>query len=344
MKTNERLLTRDEFRSFCLERDKHKCVICSNQNNLFVHHILERRLFSDGGYYLDNGASLCEGCHLAAENTTLSCEDIRIAAKIIRVVLPEHLYVNQRYTKWGDPILDNNLRMPGELFFDDSVQKILSQGNVLSLYTKYIKYPRTYHLPWSAGRSSDDKVLHNTKQFEGKEVVITVKMDGENTTFYDDYVHARSLTYHSHKSRDLVKQLHATIAHDIPSGWRICGENLYAEHSIAYQNLEAYFLVFSIWNEKNICSSWDETCQWSSLLGLATVPVLYRGLWDEALVKEYKFSEIDNDPCEGYVVRVADEFHYKDFKNCTGKYVRSNHVTTDEHWLNKSVTPNKLRK
>lgn len=38
------LLTRDEFRERCLERDKHQCVICSSKNNLSVHHILERRL------------------------------------------------------------------------------------------------------------------------------------------------------------------------------------------------------------------------------------------------------------------------------------------------------------
>lgn len=344
MKTVELLLSRDEFRSFCLERDKHQCVICGEKKELSVHHIIERRLFDDGGYYRSNGATLCEEHHLAAENTTLSCESIRIAAKIVNIILPDHFYTGQRYTKWGDPILDNNMRMAGELFHEESVQRILSQGNVLSFYTKYVKYPRTYHLSWSDGRSSDDKILPNTKQFEGKEVIVTAKMDGENTTLYSDYVHARSLTYHSHPSRDLIKQLHASVARDIPEGWRVCGENLYAEHSIAYKNLAAYFLVFSIWNERNICFSWDETCQYTMLLGLDTVPVLYRGIWDESLVRSYNFQEIDNDPCEGYVVRVANEFHYKDFKNCVAKYVRANHVTTDEHWLNKPVSPNKLRK
>lgn len=338
-----KLLTRDEFRESVFARDQYKCIICKAPA-VDAHHIIERRLFSDGGYYMDNGVSLCAEHHLAAEDTTLSCEKVRQAASIKSIILPEHLYVDQAYDKWGNPVLPNGMRMPGELFNEEPVQKVLSQANMLGVFTKYVKYPRTYHLPWSPGASNDDKVLASTKQFEGKEVVITIKMDGENTTFYDDYVHARSLTYHSHQSRDLIKQLHATIAHDIPSGWRICGENLYAEHSIAYQNLESYFLVFSIWNEKNICFSWDETCQWSSLLGLSTVPVLYRGPWNEALVKEYKLLEIDNDPCEGYVVRVADEFHYKDFKNCVGKYVRNNHVTTDEHWLNKTVVANKLRK
>lgn len=66
-----------------------------------------------------------------------------------------------------------------------------------------IKYPRTYHLPFSEGFTSDDKVLENDDIFHNKEVVVTVKMDGENTTIYPtgEY-HARSLDskhkeYHS---------------------------------------------------------------------------------------------------------------------------------------------------
>ena len=50
----------------------------------------------------------------------------------------------------------------------------------LFFYTKYIKYPRTWHHPISEGVTDDDKVLKDTSNFEGKEIVVTVKMDGEN--------------------------------------------------------------------------------------------------------------------------------------------------------------------
>ena len=43
------LLNRDEFRLQCLERDNHRCVVCHNGNELAVHHIVERRLWADGG-------------------------------------------------------------------------------------------------------------------------------------------------------------------------------------------------------------------------------------------------------------------------------------------------------
>ena len=44
------------------------------------------------------------------------------------------------------------------------------------------KYPRTYHVPWSPGTTSDDRLLKSVDQFVGKRVVVTEKMDGENTT------------------------------------------------------------------------------------------------------------------------------------------------------------------
>lgn len=49
-------------------------------------------------------------------------------------------------------------------------------------------------------------------------------------------------------SRDWIKALHGQIAHEIPEGWRLCGENLYARHSIAYDALPSYFTLFSIWD------------------------------------------------------------------------------------------------
>lgn len=45
---------------------------------------------------------------------------------------------------------------------------------------KRYKYPRTYHLSSSPGKTSDDKVISDMSEFEGKEVVVTEKMDGEN--------------------------------------------------------------------------------------------------------------------------------------------------------------------
>ncbi len=339
----DKLLTRDQFRTQVFERDKHKCVFCDNPA-VDAHHIMERRLWPDGGYYLSNGASVCQTHHIMCETTEISLDDVREACGILKPIIPPHLYGDQPYDKWGNPILANGQRVIGELFFDESVQKILGQGKVLDLFTHYVKYPRTHHLHWSENVNDDDRVIESLKHFEGERVIVTTKMDGESTTMYTDYIHARSVDGRSHPSRDYVKQLWSRFAHDIPERWRICGENLYARHSITYDDLPSYLMGFSVWNERNVALSWDDTVEWFELLGIECVPVLYDGIWNETTIKQlWNSSMWDN--CEGYVVRVADEITYGDFRHKVGKFVRKDHIQTIKHWMyGQPIVPNKLRK
>lgn len=341
-----KLLARDEFRLQVFQRDKHTCVVpwCKDIAQ-DAHHIIERRLWPDGGYYLDNGVSLCEQHHLHAEYTFLSCEDLRNWAGIENVLVPPHLYGDQPYDKWGNPIDPDGKRRRGELFHDPSVQRALERVMALepNPFTNRVKYPRTYHLPWSPGVHKDDRVLKSTSAFEGQEVVVTAKMDGENTTMYRDYLHSRSLDYSPHESRNWVKTLHGKIGFEIPEDWRICGENLFAKHAIHYRHLTSYFMVFSVWDELNNCLCWDDVVTWSSLLDLPTVPVLYRGRWDEEIVRGLFTPTLGGDECEGYVVRLADSFHYKNFKEVVAKYVRAEHVSTGAaHWRHKAITKNEM--
>jgi len=46
---------------------------------------------------------------------------------------------------------------------------------------------------------------------------------------------------------------------------------------------------------------------------------------------------------EGYVVRRAASFAYEDFQTSVAKWVRPNHIQTDEHWMHKAVIPNGLK-
>ncbi len=174
-----KLLTRDQFREAVFARDGHKCVFCDAPAQ-DAHHIIERRLWPDGGYYSDNGASVCEVHHLACERTIFSPEDVRHQAGITKVIVPPHLYSDHAYDKWGNHVLEDGRRTKGELFYDESVQKALREGGVLDRFTSYVKYPRTHHLPWSPGIHADDRVLTDLSAFEGKMVVVTEKLDGEN--------------------------------------------------------------------------------------------------------------------------------------------------------------------
>jgi uncharacterized LabA/DUF88 family protein len=128
--------------------------------------------------------------------------------------------------------------------------------------------------------------------------------------------------------------------YDLPEDLRICGENLYAKHSIKYDNLVDYFQVFSIWSYEQ-CLSWQDTVEWAEILGLKTVPVLYSGVYNYQTIKEIQ-SKMDFSRNEGYVVRLADSFRMKDFSKSVAKYVRANHVQTDEHWMTAAPETNTL--
>lgn len=211
----------------------------------------------------------------------------------------------------------------------------------------YTKYPRSLHLPWSQSINNDDKVLLNVDCFKDKEVIVTTKMDGENTTMYSNYIHARSIDSRSHPSRNWVKNYWNSIKSDIPKSFRLCGENLYAQKSIRYENLDSYFMLFSIWSiwdDKNVCLSWKDTIEWAELLGVEVVPVLYEGIFDETLIKSL-WDESKWDTMEGYVVRLADSFPYSAFSKSIAKFVRKNHVQTTKHnWQTQPVIPNGLKK
>jgi hypothetical protein len=205
------------------------------------------------------------------------------------------------------------------------------------------KYPRTVHLPYSLGLSDDDVQNSTDEHFYGKEIIVTEKLDGENTTMYYNHIHARSLDSKNHVSRDWVKSYWASLKHNIPESFRICGENLFAKHSIYYDNLETYFYVFGIY-DGDVCLSWEDTKEYCSLLGMKHVPELYSGVYDEEVIRKcFTGKSFLGGEQEGFVVRLKDSFKIEDFSTCCNKFVREHHVTTDTHWMSQAVVPNKLK-
>lgn len=200
------------------------------------------------------------------------------------------------------------------------------------------KYPRTLHVPQSPGASSDDKILKSCDHFIGKRVIVTRKMDGENFTGYaNGETHARSIDGRSHWTRNWAKNYWTRRSYMLQSGYRVCAENLYAQHSIAYMDLPTLLPLISVWDRQNNCLSWDDTKGWAIRLNMEPVPVLYDGMWDEAL-----FLSLHDPAHEGLVVRVADAFHYDQFADNVAKYVRAGHVTTSDHWMHGEIKKNEL--
>ncbi|MFO0616923.1 MAG: RNA ligase family protein [Polyangiaceae bacterium] len=198
------------------------------------------------------------------------------------------------------------------------------------------RYPRTPHLPWSEGATPDDVRADTTACFDGRDVVVTEKLDGENTTLYRDALHARSLDSAHHPSRAWIKAYHERVRGQIPDGVRVSGENLFAKHALAYTDLESWFYLFSVW-EGDHCHDWDATVAFGARIGAPTPRVLYRGPFDE---KKIRALPLDRSRQEGYVVRTAEGFAYTDFASHVAKFVRKDHVTTDVHWARAPVLEN----
>lgn len=122
--SDSRLLTREQFRERVFARDGGRCVLCGAPA-VDPHHIMERKLFSDGGYYLDNAASVCARCHLLCERTDISVEEVRKAAGIVDPVVPPGYLPTGHYDKWGNKILPDGSRIWGPLKGDEGMLKAI---------------------------------------------------------------------------------------------------------------------------------------------------------------------------------------------------------------------------
>lgn len=205
------------------------------------------------------------------------------------------------------------------------------------------KYPKSWHLSYSEKLSSDDKKCVNENHFNDKDVIVTIKMDGENCTIYNDHTHARSLDSRidSEDRRWIDALRKSKIEGNIPSNFRICGENLFFKHTCEYNDLKSMFYVFSIW-EGDKCLSWDETVLWCGLLGLETVPVIFDGKYDKNEILDSFSKYQKNNNVEGFVVRLKDSFDISDFSISLNKYVKKSFILPSQHWRYAQKTMNKL--
>jgi 5-methylcytosine-specific restriction endonuclease McrA len=198
------------------------------------------------------------------------------------------------------------------------------------------KYPRTYHLPFSEGATDDDRIQADWQGILQHELVITEKLDGENTCIKSNGVYARS---HGAVNRNPwarpIWEVWERIGHSL-GDLHIFGENMYAIHSIEYGQLSHYFYVFAI-RDGARWLSWDETADYAQILDLPLTLVVSRGHFNEKILKNIITEQQRNGSLlggisEGVVCRTAAGFDNADFTHCVLKYVRENHVQTDEHW------------
>jgi hypothetical protein len=226
----------------------------------------------------------------------------------------------------------------------------------------------------------DDTGLTSVESFLDIPLVTTVKMDGSNAMLVadtDEPVRARNGRDAEHGSFDHLKQEYwdRNVYENLPDHLQVFGENLYAKHSIHYgcphdgcggcdrRNMgpavRDVFVVFGVYDTRfDLWLSWPETEAVADQIGFPTAFVYDKpdlsldGMRASGLSEEHQFIEkytamgksIVEQGHEGFIVRSMYPFHWAQFDEKVAKFVRCNHVQTDEHWSHQQTTRNKIER
>ncbi len=186
--------------------------------------------------------------------------------------------------------------------------------------TALFRFPHTPHLEWlGPGAPRDDKVLSRAEAHEllQNEVVVEEKVDGANLGLSVDE-NGNILPYNrgsyislenSHPQfRPLFRWIEPRrelIANAIFPDLVLFGEWCYAVHSIRYDELPDWFLVFDVYDlEQREFWSTSRRNELAGQIGLAKVPELGRGRFDVHGIRQcLGTSKLGSGPAEGLYVR-----------------------------------------
>lgn len=204
------------------------------------------------------------------------------------------------------------------------------------------KYHRTYHLPFSKGLTNDDRKAGKDwwEHLKGKELVLTEKLDGSNSALTKEGPYSRSCADFTKNPWDVnLWNKHKAIGSKLGDNEIVYGESMYAIHSITYDKLPNDFFIFACKDmDLGTWYSWSDVELMADMLKLPTVPIIARRVFNSPLDLEVTINQAMTKPSafgdtkEGVVVRLADSFSDEDFNKYVLKFVRANHVQTDEHW------------
>ncbi len=223
---------------------------------------------------------------------------------------------------------------------------------------EFFRFPHTPHIAWLGdGAPRDDKVLSpaEAQALLADEVVVEEKLDGANlgisvgpdrTLRVQNRGQYLAAPYRGQFDR-LAKWLptHEEALFDALDGHLILfGEWCAARHSVAYDSLPDWFLVFDVYDHS--AGRFWSTSRRDALarcLGLSIAPVLSRERTSLARLKtlvQSAESRFRRGPVEGIVVRAEA----LEWLTARAKIVRPDFVQgINEHWRRRAIEWNRLR-
>jgi len=227
--------------------------------------------------------------------------------------------------------------------------------------TDFFRFPHTPHLAWLApGEPRDDKVLSPkdaTELLDG-DVVVEEKLDGANLGLSlspggelrvqnrGQYLRAPYAGQFARLPEWLLlhgDRLREALAPNASDGLMLFGEWCAARHSLGYEHLPDWFLLFDVYDaSQGLFWSTPRRNALAARLGLFTVPLLMQGRFTLSQLKgvlSSQHSRFRQGALEGVVIR-RDSVEWCEAR---AKLVRSDFTQTiGEHWSRRRIEWNRL--
>jgi ATP-dependent RNA circularization protein (DNA/RNA ligase family) len=224
--------------------------------------------------------------------------------------------------------------------------------------TDFFRFPTTPHLAWLSADVAlrGDKLLSPSEVEEllSGEVVVEEKVDGANLGISlapDGELRIQNRgQYIAAPFHGQFAQLPAWLAQHgshlgdaIPQDIVVFGEWCAAKHSLRYDMLPDWFLVFDVYHhaERNFWSS-GRRDEIAARLGLSTVPRIFRGKTDLAALTQFlddRMSTFRAGPMEGIIVRSeSTSVCMRRAKLVRGDFTQA----IGEHWSRRSIEWNRI--
>lgn len=220
----------------------------------------------------------------------------------------------------------------------------------------FVKFPRTPHLIWlgeSAPRGDKLMDAADAKTLLRRPAVVEEKVDGANLGLSlgaGGRLRAQSRGHYLEPGtggqwKPLWRWLalhEASLVPVLKPSLILFGEWCYAEHSVAYDALPDWLLVFDVYDREGgrfWCRERRDAL--ARGVGLSVVPTLAEGKFTiAALRRRIGRSQVGDVPAEGIYVR----WDADDWLLARAKIVRPGWVmANDEHWASRSLKTNSLR-
>lgn len=223
--------------------------------------------------------------------------------------------------------------------------------------TDFFRFPHTPHIDW-LGKDTprDDKVLspNETRALLSNSVLVEEKLDGANLGISigpDGQIKAQNrgqyliepFTGQFSRLNSWLAQHQWILKDHLSPDWILFGEWCAAKHSLDYNSLPDWFLVFDVYDRKQqrFFSS-QRRNELAQKLGLTCVPKLFEGKTNLAELKQLldtAQSRYSSGPPEGLIIRQQSE----QWCEQRAKLVRADFTQAiGEHWSGRMIEWNQI--